>query len=625
MKKIIYTLIIGFLIICPIKALARDSISNYYVEATVQSNGDLKVKELFVLDGTFNGFERIIRYRNSDLSGEDTLYNGSDIELTSIKALSASSNISFDNLYDAGTVFSEVSSASKGNFGVYTKETIIGGYSYLIYNPSSRGLRGFFLEYTIKNIGIVHNDVAEIYWNLFSDELNEYIDNMEIIVNIPNNEEEIRAWAHGPLTGEIDIISKTQIKFTITDLYANTALDVRFAFDTSVLKDSTKLSGKDVLDDIIAYETIKSDEANDLREEARDIVQREKNIGYVIIGVSILYFMFLIYMIRKIYIKYDKEHTSTFKTKYYRDIPNDYGPEIVKYLMEQKVDSKILSSSLLNLIADKFIKVEKIKGDKYKLVKTGDMPRKLTEAENKLFIWFLDNIGDGTSVNLDDIKVAAKKDYERFLSHYESWKGKVLQEAIAKNFFEDSSKPRMQGILLSAFGFFLALAALNYPVSVLIILLLFTSAVGSFVYFNSISKRTVYGNEEYLKWNGLKNFINDFGQFENRDLPQIVLWEKYLVYASVFDLAKKLSKTMKIKFEEINPNYRNTDLVTDMYMFNTFSRLNHVVASSVNSAMTTAYSAKSIAESRNSSGGGFGGGFSGGGGFGGGGGGGGRF
>ena len=34
------------------------TVENYYMEATVLKNGDISVKEVFSLDGSYNGFNR---------------------------------------------------------------------------------------------------------------------------------------------------------------------------------------------------------------------------------------------------------------------------------------------------------------------------------------------------------------------------------------------------------------------------------------------------------------------------------------------------------------------------------------------------------------------------------------
>ena len=121
------------------------------------------------------------------------------------------------------------------------------------------------------------------------------------------------------------------------------------------------------------------------------------------------------------------------------------------------------------------------------------------------------------------------------------------------------------------------------------------------------------GNELYTKWHALRNFLNDFGTFSEKELPEIALWEKYLVYANIFGLADKLRKQMEVKVPNLNDDISGMNM-RDYWVIN--NAINRSIATSVSAAVTEAKS--KIASSNSSSGGGFGGGFSGGGGGGGG-------
>ena len=52
-----------------------------------------------------------------------------------------------------------------------------------------------------------------------------------------------------------------------------------------------------------------------------------------------------------------------------------------------------------------------------------------------------------------------------------------------------------------------------------------------------------------------KRFLEDFSRFNEKELPEVTLWDKYLVYAVVLDCADKLSKEMELKM----PNMDTTD------------------------------------------------------------------
>ena len=97
MKKIILFL----LLIIPFYVNA--TVEDYYMEATVLNTGDIKVREVFSLDGTYNGFDRELYYGNN-------IYAGTNIEVINVKGIKKTSN-DFNVLNDNGDTFKEVGSA----------------------------------------------------------------------------------------------------------------------------------------------------------------------------------------------------------------------------------------------------------------------------------------------------------------------------------------------------------------------------------------------------------------------------------------------------------------------------------------------------------------------------------
>lgn len=636
MKKAL-KIILFITILLPFSVFAsNDGISNYYIEANVLSNGDLHVKELFVLEGEYNGYERIIDYRNPNamlfdgslesFKGSD-IYNGSSIELVTIKAISVDNDIDFDYLYKEGDVFTLNPYAVRGDFGYYITDETYNGLSMKIFNSSNYNKKGFYIEYVVKNLGIVHNDIAEIGWNLFSNAQSEYIENLEMIVNIPNNETDLRVWGHGPYNGETDIISKNQVIYKISDLGRSTPIDIRFVFDKDVINESTKATNVDALDSILAVEGKWAEDANKIREEAILEEKRKKTIGIILDVVRVLWLIGFGYVIYNFYHKHDKEYEGTFKTNYFREFPAKYGPSNVGYLINKRIGTKEFSSTILDLLNRKHITYSKLKKNEYELIYNPDNANDvLTEAEKKVIDILFRVIGVDGKVTIKEINKYAKKDYESFLDNYNIWKDEATTEATEMNFFEEKNSAKAKGIGFGVLTLIFTIFTLGYVAIPLISALVILVSIISIIYFASSQKRTKEGQEQYLKWMGLGRFIKDFGKFESRDLPQIHLWEKYLVYAVVFGSAKKLAKNMEVKFNELPQNsYTLGDYMFDIGYIRAMNNLNHSISQGVNSAVSSALSTKAISESRSSSGGGFGGGFSGGGGSFGGGGGGGRF
>lgn len=121
----------------------------------------------------------------------------------------------------------------------------------------------------------------------------------------------------------------------------------------------------------------------------------------------------------------------------------------------------------------------------------------------------------------------------------------------------------------------------------------------------TLSKINVYtqqGVNEAEKWKGLKKYMEDFSMLNEREVPEIVIWEQFLVYATAFGMADKVLKQLKIVYPDFE-NSINSNTYPYLYlMMNT--NFSNSFTNSISSSISSAYSSAS----------GGGGGFSGGGG-----------
>lgn len=601
MKKILLFLIL--LLPFGVKAYGID---NYNIDATVLEDGSLYVIETFEMNGSFNGMERIINYKSNYSTtslaplGDSSIYNGSDINLISIKGVS---NVKDTN----GDEFIKVTSANKGEYGKYTISKNTYGYTYMIYNPD-KYKKAFYIEYIIKDMAITHNDVTELGWNIFTS-MKESIKHLNIDIHIPNNEELLRVWAHGPLYGESKIIDNETLNIQINGLDAYEAIDVRFVFDK--ILNTTKQTNEDVLDKIISIETDLADQANQIREQ----LKQEDRINYIITSIYLLVLFFLVIYT---YFKYDKEYKSNFNHEYLRDFPSNYSPSTVGYLIRKKVNNDDLSACILDLIRLGAIDFEEINKKNY-LFKRGKQIE-LTKEQEKV-MKFIFEYDDTTKIKLSDIKKKANKNYDKFIRIYNEWKDSATFSAQCEGFYEEKVGNRLICIVICIVGIFFMFS--QSRINFLNIIAIFLS-IFSLIYFFAYTKRSIKGNEEYNKWMALKKFMEDFSTMDIKELPEVKLWDKYLVYAITLGCADKLAKVMKIRISEMQQQNITTPDIFDYYTFNNFLTFNTTLNKTINNSIQIAHSAK-IAASSSSSGSGFGGGFSSGGGSFGGGGGGGRF
>lgn len=638
MRKIRLILFSIFIMFLPIFVYA-DGTARYYIEVNVLDTGDAEIKELKLMDGVYKGYKTSIRYKSNGLSkfdGSKSSFEGSDIynasALTNVKVYDVKfTTTDFSVINKKNKEFVLVNSAKKGDYGVYTKTKNSEGVDIMSYQPSSYA-RASLITYTLKDLVVVHNDIAEIAHDFIGTDYAEEINNLIIRINLPSSSKELRIFSHGPLNGNNRIIDDKSVEITYKRLPKNNPVDARVVFDKSLVPKATKKSNADGLNKILEVEKERANYANKLRESAR---KREKMLQTLAIIMEILLGIWLIGLIAivyKFYNKNDKEYRSEFDGKYFRDFPEEYTPSTVSYLMNKSINNLSFNAGILDLIRKKAITIEEVTIDKkglfknkqqkdYKLSRNMNFNLDtLSTSEKKLFNLLIGTVGNGDYVILGDMKEFSK-DYDnakRLISGYDSWRYACESEAEREEFYENTKKEKTNCILYSLIFIPITFLALLCGSNMGRVLLMDLFGILAIIYFSSATKRTKKGNEQYHKWKGLKNFLADFGRLDEKDLPEIKLWERYLVYATMFGLAVKVQNAMKMNLERMNysDNIDFTYLYFDNYYFSNL--MTNAVNSSFSSARGT-ISTHELASSSDSSSGGYGGGSSfGGGGFGGG-------
>jgi len=662
MKKI-FIIIIFLTLFIPISLLGIENVDyeiyDYIVDANIDVSGNLNVKEIIGIKGSYNGYIRDLIYKNNNLKDftgnyEDfkgsKIYNGTNIEIERVGKINYKKELSF-NTFNEEIIEFNLCSNSKN---CYEKNILSNGISLKMYNETKNDITYFYIEYLVGNVVVLHEDVAELYYNFIGELFDDKIKNYKLRLTLPfETKEQTLIWAHGPINGNVYLMGKLNDKsyfitenndktlklkndneeiivdkeedityygayLTVNNVEKNTPIDLRMTFDKDLIMIDhpyLKKSNVNALDKILDIETKRSNEVN----EKRKIAKIKIFTTYSLTGIYLLGLLILsIY----IYIKHDKERKAKFTGEYNREFIDDYDVTVIEYLFNKNITENAFSTSVLNMIYKKNINFEKISDKDYELTKVSI--ENLTEAELIIMHIIFDEAGDGKKTTLGKIKKYARKvkgTTSPFLNNYSIWKNNVTKMAKKENFFEDKSQIKIISSIYVALMILILFLHIICDIFNFLTIAVIVLSIVFLIYILCFTKKTIKGIEHYEKWNAFKKFLIDFGRFEEKELPEIALWERYLVYANIFKIAKKLGKTMEIKFNEmnINTNY-NRNLLFD-YML--WTHLNSTINSTISSSITIAHtSVQRTAQSTYSSGGGFGGGFSSGGGFGGGGGGG---
>lgn len=627
MRKVIWSLCLFCLPL--FVSAASVEVTDFLVDAQILEDGDMIVREIIVADGSFNWFERDLLYTNDTLELTDSfannaIYNAGDIKDIIVKTKKVD-DVSFDTFLDDDFEESiKVSYGTDGSEKKFTVNTLSGGYRVRIYDYTNQDKVAFYLEYRVEDVLVLHRDVAELYWTFVPDRFEDTLQNVLVRVSLPKTDTSnyFRFWAHGNLDGEIIDLDDKTVEAKISEVLPGESVDIRFTFDTSLVdaKRVLKHSNVTALDGILEVETKRAEEANLLRDELISKRNRAIVLSFVLIGSILGLGVF-------IYFKYGKSPKSNYYSKYNREFIDEYNVEVIDYLMHRKITPNALSASIMNLIYKKNISVkelEKNKNYEFTLIHLD----KLNDSEKLLVDFLFDTVGKN-KVNTENQKTFTLKDLKKyasgtktctsFIKSYTAWQANVLEHGKSENFFTDSGVPKIIGLFVLFVAIFLLMYIIHNQIDFIMSYVAIFLSVIFFIYTLVIYKKTKKGSEHFARWKAFRNFLDDFGSFELKELPEIILWERYLVYATIFGLADKVEASMNVHIKEIDMNAEYVPVFT-------YIHISPFIYSSFNDAVSSAYNRQAAnyanTHSSRSSGGGFGGGFSSGGGFGGGGGGG---
>ncbi len=212
-----------------------------------------------------------------------------------------------------------------------------------------------------------------------------------------------------------------------------------------------------------------------------------------------------------------------------------------------------------------------------------------------------------------DIEVWAKKNGLLFHDFWSKWKKSLEKRGQDLKFFDDTAERyKTIGLISGVVIFVLASIMLAQEIATLFAAGLAVASVILFVIPLFFKRRSPTGQEDFVKWQAFRRFLLDFSSMNRYEIPSLVVWEHYLVYATTLGVAKEVIKQLELVF----PNMQEGDhrfahgWYAGYALGNSdFMKFNDTFES----AVSTAEKQYKAANSKNSSDGG-GGGFSGGGG-----------
>ncbi len=497
-------------------------------------------------------------------------------------------------------------------------------------------VRTFDVSYLVKNAVKVHADVAELYRKFISEANGNQIAAVQINLKLPAGAEkyrpgeDIRIWGHGPLNGEVNFAGSDKVVWQVKNLPAYTFVEGRVVMPAALLSAAPPSSRteKTALPAILAEEEGWAKKANQDRLKARG----EYAAGAGVLGGALAGILLL-------WRRFGRRHPASFDGDYYRDLPGAYSPAELSVLWNyKKMKAQDLTATLLDLARRRFIRLEQANVEVRRLIGSKEVEtyrvvflpppdpaaaRKPEDAvlqphEQQLLDFIRNDIGNGQeSIFLTDIEQYSKQNGKAFYGFWQDWTSGLLTWGEGRDFFDSSGNMPLLTVL-GGIGLFLLGGYLARESGVLGGSLIIAGALLLFIP-RLFKRRSASGQEDYVRWQAFKRFLEHFSEMERHEIPSLIIWEHYLVYAVTLGVAKEVIKQLEVVF----PNLQDGDYRFGYGWINygAYNQMHSLYGSfdGIGDSIERAFETAEKAVSKSSSGSGGGGGFSGGGGGGGGG------
>ncbi|MBR5227295.1 MAG: DUF2207 domain-containing protein [Clostridia bacterium] len=483
--------------------------------------------------------------------------------------------------------------------------------SLLIYIPwTYREKMTFKIVYSMNNAALKYNDCSELYLSLYSGNTITKLKSYKAQILIPNSimPSTYKAYTFGTSNSRLPYfeskILNTGYHTFLIDLDKS---DLKFNYHNRYLEFCLLAYGKDkhiftkyapnnwYTEDNVLEECIAENEYYESQNRKYNTYKSLLLISSIIISALIINNTISKY--RKTKEKYNLCEPE-FDYEYFRDIPSDLDPIFASELVfmkdpldENKEKQEEYAAILLSLVRKKYVTITKTgankEWDKLNTLislepisidisqntindNTGAVLEPLTTSE-RLYLELLERHAKAynNSITIHTLQNHINNDYQytnAFVKDIE--KKPALENGVMQGYFQDVNydAPKKElnkkaktsltwGIILlilvNVVSYFTPMALSFGAYTILGVI-----CIWKYIYLTSKASNSVlftqYGANEQAKWYGLYNFLNSDTLINEKEVHDLPLWEKYLIYATAFGISEKVIKAIKVHAVELN-------------------------------------------------------------------------
>ena len=305
-----------------------------------------------------------------------------------------------------------------------------------------------------------------------------------------------------------------------------------------------------------------------------------------------------------------------YQAIYEHEPPGTLSPTAAAKIIGKGSNGDYIAAEILNLVQMKFISLEQATakggflgmGEEkvvvMRLLKLQDEASSL-ETHQRVILSFLHQIAENGTVTSK--KLAEVSSQRTYLTAFQSIEGSLSKSFDREKYLDTKGNTIVCLVSFAAIvlSFFVLLQFFRQPVFFIAVCVESFAAIALVVARPTlIGKWNDDGRVMEAKWQNFHKFLNDMTLMREKAPADIMLWERYLVYATAFGISSKVTEAVKAKFPD-SRQLNNSQMYSNLYLAG-------ALHGSVSSMSGSFHSMSS-----HSGGGGFGGGHGGGGGGGG--------
>lgn len=440
--------------------------------------------------------------------------------------------------------------------GTYTYQENPGSISAKWFFDAQNETRTFILSYQVLDVVKVYQDAAVLYYKFIGTGWDKASGEVVVTIHAPEwvKRDQVKAWAHGPLWGTVQINENGMVRAQITDLPKNTFWEARALYPLSYFPRIREISPEQVIPKILAEEKRWAEEANAKREEWIKKQQakktRKKYGSWVVLILSGAGFL----TVGSLYHRYGRKHQVPFPDTFYSEIPSDLSPALLSCLLFRgQIGGPALVGTMLDLAQRGFLKIkESINPGKFLFWSFqsrnytlefdrefySENKKSLQPFEHDLLTFIFSDLAEGRDTI--DFKTL-RGSRSRFVKWFSDWKKGIVKLGETQGYWDKTSmRARNKGVIIS-----LILVAVTVISAMYIEEWAIISAVSGVVLLILslfIPRRTLEFELEAKKWGGLKKYLKKY-QFRDAVSPFFLEnISKFLVYGVVLGLSKEVVK-----------------------------------------------------------------------------------